>query len=1070
MRILLLLLLLSPMLSVGQNRKLWTSIPVNSPTTYRKEPSFNLSTIDKAAIKSIISEVSLTGRSEITIPHPSGGESQFTIQPSNLMAKELQIKHPEIQTFKGVNKSGDKLYLDVNPSNMHGIVFSKAGTFFLDPADEGGNQYKSYFKGNDQTKSLQTDISCRELISQSELNALNEKKEGYRVAKRSNGLQLRKYRIAIAAHETFTTRTGEANALATIVTILNRANAVFENELAITMELIANNDEIIMTRSNPGPFSANGNSELLLRENQGFLDDVIGTENYDLGHVIGGAGAGGGGIASLRSVCVPDMKARGATSILFRTDNLNTLIEIFIHEIGHQFGAFHTFTSGNSCSFGVSNFHQRAAYEMGSGNTMMSYAGICGDNSVVSIRDEYFHSISIDNILDFIERPGDCSEKITTNNSFPELSIRESGFSIPINTPFVLEADATDADGDDLTYTWEQFDQATKMENRPGTPYSSVSGISYFSIEEFMESDEFYTRQELEDLVLPDGSKLDESVIEFVLGDQQRYIDSFFEGDGPLFRGFPPSENPNRYFPELSKVLAGETSIEQSVYEVLPFKTRNLNFRVTVRDNSPVGGGLTNELLSFSSAAEAGPFIVTSQFSESSYLGTSSLVLRWDVANTDAPPVNCQLVDVLYSTDGGQSFDIILKRRTANDGIENITLPNISTSEARIMVKASENVFFNVNDRNFSVEAVSSEIPESPTDLIASLADETTVNLSWKDNSDSETGFIIERKKDGESFIVLGSVTINTQSYSDENIDRASNYTYRLAAFNADGNSPYSNEAVIAAAASAETDIITFSIDQQITTTSINSTNHTVALEMPLGSDLSTLSPQIQVSPGAIISPISGQPKDFTNPVTYTVTAEDGTTTQEWIATVTIEEDNRKTGTDFVSFQLADQTKDAEISILEHKVQVEVARGTDLSTLAPSFTLSEGATSSPASGETIDFTGSGTNPVVFKITAENEALTQDWTVVVTEEIITSVSETDDQKIFPNPVKSILKIELSTDSHIQLTDLNGRILIEGLSGSNISLDLSALKDGTYLLVIIQDKQKVIRKIVKDDTGE
>ncbi|MEL7145405.1 MAG: reprolysin-like metallopeptidase [Bacteroidota bacterium] len=990
MRLLLLLLFLTPMISIGQQQKLWTAASGDTAINQSNRTVSNVYTLNREQLRSLVNEANLTGKSTIAIPHPDGGASTFQIHPTSLMARPLQLKYPEIKTFKGYNQNGEKIYLDVNPTSLHATIFSKEGTYFVDPADEAENKYRSYFKGNEHAPHAGHDVSCQEVVPQSVLNKLNAAQKSDKTVKRSNGLQLRKYRIAVVAHETFTTRTGVANALATIVTILNRTNAVFENELAITLELVANNDQLIMTRSNPGPFNSNGVADLLLRENGDFLDEVIGNENYDIGHVIGGAAAGGGGIASVRSVCVADRKANGATSILFRTDNLNTLIEIFIHEIGHQFGAFHTFTSGNSCSFGVSNFHQRAAYEMGSGITMMSYAGICGANNSASVRENYFHSVSIDNILDYIEREANCAETISTNNIPPQLSLREGGFTIPINTPFVLEVEANDANGDELSYTWEQFDQATKMEDRPGTPYSDATDISYFSIEEFMASDEFYTRQELEDLILPDGSKLDERVIEIVLSNQETYIASFFEGDGPLFRGFPPSDSPKRYFPRLSKILAGETAIEQSVFEVLPFKTRDLNFKINVRDNNPAGGALANELLSFSSSADAGPFVVTSILDESTYSGNATLALRWDVANTNVAPVNCQEVDIRYSTDGGQNFDIVLAQNTANDGFEHIILPNINTEEGRIMVKASDNVFFNVNDRNITVEAISSAIPISPSSLTAEVANDVAIELSWNDNSDSEAGFIIERKIDNGSFVVLDSVTANSQRFRDETYVSTSNYAYRVAAYNEDGNSPYSNEARVSAALSTETDIITFSIGQQNGASSINTANHTVDLELAFGSDLTALTPQITVSPGASVSPNSGQLIDFTNPVNYRVTAEDGTTFQDWVVTVTLEADTRKTDTDFITFLLAEQTTSAEINTTEHTVQIEVARGTSLGSLTPSFTLSEGATSSPESGQTIDFT----NPVVYTITAENSEISQEWEVTVTEEEDTRNTETD----------------------------------------------------------------------------
>jgi len=88
---------------------------------------------------------------------------------------------------------------------------------------------------------------------------------------------------------------------------------------------------------------------------------------------------------------------------------------------------------------------------------------------------------------------------------------------------------------------------------------------------------------------------------------------------------------------------------------------------------------------------------------------------------------------------------------------------------------------------------------------------------------------------------------------------------------------------------STDTDIVTFTLPEQVTTPSaIDYDNFTVNAEVSFGTDVTALTPTIEVSPGATISPTSLDSQDFTNPVTYTVTAEDGTTKQIWTVTVTV--------------------------------------------------------------------------------------------------------------------------------------------------------------------------------------
>lgn len=86
------------------------------------------------------------------------------------------------------------------------------------------------------------------------------------------------------------------------------------------------------------------------------------------------------------------------------------------------------------------------------------------------------------------------------------------------------------------------------------------------------------------------------------------------------------------------------------------------------------------------------------------------------------------------------------------------------------------------------------------------------------------------------------------------------------------------------------TDILTFTLEEQTGSATINTTNHTVSIETAYGTDVTGLTPTITMDYGATINPTSGSSQNFTNPVTYTVTALDGETTQEWVVTVTVDD------------------------------------------------------------------------------------------------------------------------------------------------------------------------------------
>jgi len=172
------------------------------------------------------------------------------------------------------------------------------------------------------------------------------------------------------------------------------------------------------------------------------------------------------------------------------------------------------------------------------------------------------------------------------------------------------------------------------------------------------------------------------------------------------------------------------------------------------------------------------------------------------------------------------------------------------------------------------------------------------------------------------------------------------------------------------------TDILTFVLSEQTGSADINDVNHTVAIEVEYGTNVTVLTPTITVSDGATIDPLSGTSQNFTNPFVYTVTAEDEVTEQEWTVTVTVEDN---TATDILTFVLPEQTGAANINDVSHTVGIEVLYGTNVTSLTPTITVSNGATIDPLSGTSQNFT----NPFVYTVTAQDEVTEQEWTVTVT---------------------------------------------------------------------------------------
>ena len=241
------------------------------------------------------------------------------------------------------------------------------------------------------------------------------------------------------------------SALSAIVTTMNRVDDIYRKEMAITFELVGNNDDIVFIDPDNDPFAGNNDANTLIAESQTQIDSIIGSENYDIGHTFS---TGAGGLATLQSVCNSNFKARGVTgSSTPEGDPCD--VDYVAHELGHQFGGYHTFNSKNCAQ----NRTGSSAYEPGGGTTIQAYAGICSSDDIQANSDPMFHSHSFDQMYGFAsEGAGDsCAFKTSLNNT-PPTADAGLDFSVPMGTPLVLSGSGSDVDGDALQYSWEQFD------------------------------------------------------------------------------------------------------------------------------------------------------------------------------------------------------------------------------------------------------------------------------------------------------------------------------------------------------------------------------------------------------------------------------------------------------------------------------------------------------------------------------------------------------------------------------------------------------------------------------------
>jgi hypothetical protein len=393
---------------------------------------------------------------QIELPFTDGSTKTYTVKRNQTLHPDLSNKFPEIITLDAYSNdvSGARGKWDITPQGLHAMIFIPGeSTIFIDPMFKGNTEYYIVYRKKDFYTDKLMDCSFESTV-ENDPNSI-ESLIPYGTC------ELRTYRLALAATAEYTAYHGGtvALALAAQATSMNRVNGVYEKDIAVTMTIIPNNDLLIYT-SNPDPYT-NGAASTMLNQNQTNVNNVIGSANYDIGHVFG---TNSGGVAGLGVVCNNNSKARGVTG---SGNPINDPFDIdyVAHEMGHQFGANHT--QNNPC-----NSVSAARHEPGSASTIMGYAGICVPN-VQNNSDDYFHNYSLQEISARITgTAGACPVYTQLNNTGPTVVSTNGNATIPISTPFALTAMATDPDGDVLTYLWEQ------MNNQQSTqpPLATATG------------------------------------------------------------------------------------------------------------------------------------------------------------------------------------------------------------------------------------------------------------------------------------------------------------------------------------------------------------------------------------------------------------------------------------------------------------------------------------------------------------------------------------------------------------------------------------------------------------------
>ena len=134
-----------------------------------------------------------------------------------------------------------------------------------------------------------------------------------------------------------------------------------------------------------------------------------------------------------------------------------------------------------------------------------------------------------------------------------------------------------------------------------------------------------------------------------------------------------------------------------------------MSFRLTALDDNATGGGVDYDEVSFGVDGNAGPFLVIEPNTAVTWSSGSVETVTWDVAGTDTAPVSCAAVDIDLSSDGGLNFDVSLASGVSNNGSAQVTVPGVITTQARVRVRCSDNIFFDISNSDFTIEAGSDD-------------------------------------------------------------------------------------------------------------------------------------------------------------------------------------------------------------------------------------------------------------------------------------------------------------------------------------------------------------------------
>lgn len=944
-------------------------------------------------LKSALNNTKRTGKKEspnilIKFPNSNGGFDEFAVKESSILEPSYQQKHPELRTYIGNNIKNPSsiISFSLTPNGLHAMTLSsKTGTQFIDPYSEN-DIYIVYNKGS--LPALKKEFQC---FVPDDMTVANKTSNNAKALKNANDKKLRTFRLALAStieYSEFHWRaagltdgdnqaTKKAAVLAAMVVTMNRVNTIFQRDLALKMTLVNNNSIIFIDSDN----FTNNDANQLIDESQTQINNIIGSANYDIGHTFS---TGGGGLASLNSPCVSNRKASGITGSSSPVGDAYD-IDFVAHEMGHQFGAPHTF-NGNAGNCAGGNRTPSNAYEPGSGTTIMAYAGICSPQNVQLNSDAYFHQKSIQMMWDNITTGlSTCGAETTLTNN-PPVANAGPDYTIPISTAFKLDGSSTDPDGTSThTYTWEQYDLGSA-----GLPEETNT-------------------------------------------------------TGPLVRSYEGTTNTFRNIPAFADYLvtAGSTT-----WEKLPSVNRTLNFALTVRDNDVMGangGGQTDVDFMQVIVNSTDPFTVKNPVS---WAQGSTQTIEWIVGQTaDVGTINCQNVNIKLSP-LGKKFQTIIASNVPNNGSYTFTVPSIpDTDKARILVEAADNIFYDVNDFEFSISS-------NPDFFIVNESlnpiscDETTATYTFDyvaANGFNETTTFSASGNPGASNVSFSPTSRNTTgsvTMTISNLDAVSQNNYTLVVTGTPNTAPAKNKN------------IDFPFFNSNCTSAANTTYNTSTTLVQFGDINQTSAKPSGYSDYTTVTTDVNRNSDYNLTVNCNTDGNFGTVTKVWI------DWNQNCSFDDAGeeYNLGNATNVANGPTSNSPFSITIPNNAILgNTVMRVSTKFEG-----------DF--GGEVPTACENGFDGEV--EDYTLNVQSSLSVEKFGFDNFVVFPNPNNGEFTIKLNSSQsrsvNIEVYDLRGRAIYKNkyknAGDLNENINLNHVQSGMYILNVSDGLRQSTKKII------